>query len=558
MTCPWTPYDYQSEALDVILKEVQSGLTRGGIMLPTGTGKTVIEILSIDKLQRYPAAVVVPFDTLVDNTLAALRLMYEEEDIGVVKAELNQWDRKIVVISIQTITREKRRELLAKRFKYVVADEMHLMLAAKFGPALLDIVAEDGLLLGFSATVGREDRVALSKVFGKLIFYRSLPQMIDEGYLCNLIGIKIDAQIDLSSLPFGDDYRDSDLEQILNTEECLELLYQGWKQHASDRVTIAFTPTVKMAQDCAAFWKAKGELADWVSGAGEHLSEKEMDQKIARFVGGEIQVIFNASKLGTGFDHRPIGCCYLIRPTRSQTLYIQNCGRATRVCNDTLYTEMTRPIKDRVLPTKRDSIILDASGASDLGLVQFPDLFDMDESEAKPLKERAATGEVISYQGDIVEKTPVKASGLHTERVDLFNSSKYSWVSTKIGWVLSLAKVGEVFLGRRGGHYIVEAIVNGAREVLQEHPISLEWAMSIGEQWAQKRLKEEGSRTLGKKAAPWRKGELSEKQFYLLRRFKRYEILAWTDYMTYLQQAPEVLTKGQAADIITKIFAEKK
>lgn len=600
--------DYQLEAIAAVVSGKEKGLTRMGILLPTGTGKSLIQSSLIKEMMGTDqVAFVVPFDHLIDNALKNLHLIFSADDIGIVKAKQNDFEKRINIISIQTALRENRMADLKGRYKLVVVDEMHLFLATKFMNALNDLIATDGICVGFSATILREDRKSLSKVFGQLVYHKTLWEMIAKGWLTPLKGIQLNARIDLSKVKqTAGDYDDGELASILSTNECMELLYQGWKENAGDRVTIAFTPTIDMAVKCADFWKRRGVSADWVCGAGSVLPQKEMAEKIRKFTSGETQILFNSAKLIVGFDHPPISSVFIIRPTKSQSYYVQMTGRGTRTCSDIVYAQSTLPISNSVAKSKKDCLILDVGGASELGLVQFPELFDLPDHVEREIKERMEKnpGEVWGTNELFTDhKELFSASGIIASNINLVGESKYAWIKTSWGWSLSLGKSGEVRVEEKETGFIVKATykvkvdksvfeaynnhdnsrydlkdiisvikkqnadktdgfeyIKTATKLIQAEPIQLEWAMVLSEDHVRLTVKEDKSvETLVDKSAKWRQASLSEKQFYLLTKnlTTHPEVLCMLKYKTYndyiyQSDITKQMTKGRA----TELFAE--
>lgn len=609
--------DYQEECIQTVLDGRDKGLSRMAVQLPTGTGKSIIQATLIERLLADgQAALVVPFDHLVDNALRNLHLLFDDFDLGIVKAKRNEYDKRVNILSVQTATRENRMAPLRKRYKLLIVDEMHYFLSKKWRAVLDELVADDGIIIGFSATILRSDRQSLAAVFGQLVYQKPLWEMIAKGWLAPLKGVRLDAQIDLDSVKqTAGDFDDNALASILSTEQCLELLYDGWQQQAKDRITIAFTPTIKMAVECAQYWTERGVSADWVCGAGEILPQKEMERKIEAFETGKTQILFNSAKLVVGFDHPPIGCVYIIRPTRSQTWYIQMAGRGTRLCAPDVYAQCIGPLKDRVLPQKDDCLILDVGGATELGLVQFPDLFDLPAHLADQVKEKIAENPQQPWGSDDLFNEfgeLYRAKGLVASRVDLIGESKYSWTRVGAGWTLSMGQLGDIKLEAVSGGFIIRetlreeldageldatdpasghSITTGTKTVtvtkrkigdnaedasasvtkylrrtetlLQVQPIQLEWAMALAEDRVKSRVKGNSSAAkLIDKAAPWRQEPLSEKQFYLLTKHAIQEpdvlpLLRCADYFEYLRTTPDdqKLTKGRAGEIFENVKA---
>lgn len=601
--------DYQIEAINAVISAKSKGLTKMGLLLPTGTGKSIIQAALIKELMGTDqVAFIVPFDHLIDNALKNLHLMFSSDEIGIVKAKHNDFERKINIVSIQTALRENRMADLKGRYKLVVVDEMHLFLATKFMAALNELIADDGICVGFSATILREDRKSLAKVFGQLVYHKTLWEMIAKGWLAPLKGIQLNAKIDFSKIKqTAGDYDDGELASILSTNECMELLYQGWKDNAGDRVTIAFTPTIDMAVKCADFWKRRGIAADWVCGAGSVLPQKEMEEKIRKFTSGETQILFNSAKLIVGFDHPPISAVYIIRPTKSQSYYVQMSGRGTRLCNDTVYKQSTIPIADYVSGSKTDCLILDVGGVSDLGLVQFPELFDLPDHVEKEIKERIKKNPDETWGTEELfkeHKELFSASGIIASNINLVGESKYSWAKTSWGWNLSLGDKGEMKIETKDTGFTVRSIsktkvdksvflaynskdeskydltgitsvvkkanvdkedgfeyIKTTNKLIQSEPIQLEWAMVLAEDYVRLTVKEDKSiATLVDKSAKWRQNPLSEKQFYLLTKHltNHPEVLSMLRYKTYndyiyQSNRDTQMTKGRATELFNEV-----
>jgi len=281
---PITLYDYQIECIETILKarEENSGLFRCGAMLPTGTGKTIIQLELVESLGKSKdVALIVPYDHLVTNAYDTLLLKYEPSDIGIVKAEKNEIDRPIQIVSIETVIRENRMELLAGKYNTIIVDEMHLFMTKRRQEAINKLLGPEATLIGFSATILRQDRIGLSQLFGKLVYQKPLWEMIARGYLCPLSGIRLTAKVDTTGINFNKQADvDGKMGSILSSVDHLKLIYEGWFKNAHDRVTIAFTPTIAMAQDCASYFSEKGISADWVCGAGEQFRRKKCNERL--------------------------------------------------------------------------------------------------------------------------------------------------------------------------------------------------------------------------------------------------------------------------------------
>ena len=147
----------------------------GTLNLACGKGKTVLALHKIAQ-RAVPAIVIVPSIGLLDQWIerACQFLNLAEDDIGIVRGKKSQWDKKLVVATVQTLVARKDDipHSIRKRFGTVVFDEVHHMAASSFV-----LVADlfHGARYGLTATPAREDGledVYYSHIGG--IFYTDL------------------------------------------------------------------------------------------------------------------------------------------------------------------------------------------------------------------------------------------------------------------------------------------------------------------------------------------------------------------------------------------------
>ena len=59
-------------------------------------------------------------------------MVWDDANIGVVKAERNETDKQVIVGSVQTVSRESRLEQLPQDFDFIVSNECHHAAAATY------------------------------------------------------------------------------------------------------------------------------------------------------------------------------------------------------------------------------------------------------------------------------------------------------------------------------------------------------------------------------------------------------------------------------------------
>lgn len=151
---------YQKEAKEAILKEWRDGHKRTLLVLPTGTGKTVVfsnvlkEVIKKDE----KALILAHTGELLDQAMDKIQ-KFGNLDSALEKAKESAVESNYPVVagSVQTISRDKRLNLYSPDyFKYIVIDEAHHCLADSY-KKILDYF-KNANVLGVTATPNRGDQ----------------------------------------------------------------------------------------------------------------------------------------------------------------------------------------------------------------------------------------------------------------------------------------------------------------------------------------------------------------------------------------------------------------
>ncbi len=353
---------YQRDAIDAVLTARREGVRRMVVSLPTGAGKTVI-FSHLARIARRQVLVLAHREELLGQ--AREKLERAMDGAGVVSIERGSErasaDAKVLVCSIRSLHEERLARVIRGRdVGLVVYDECHHAAADDNLRVLTQLgVFEEGwtgTLLGFTATTSRGDGKGLDAVFERIVYTRTLPEMIEDGYLSPLRGFRISTAADLRSLSTGgSDFRDDELAEAVDIEERNALVARSIQELARDRRTIAFCVTVGHAKNLARSLNVLGVPAGIVHGA---MPADVRAKALADFREGRTHVITNVGVLTEGFDDPGVSCVAMARPTRSEGLYAQCVGRGTRLFEG-----------------KKDCLILDFVDVSVLSLCTLPSLF---------------------------------------------------------------------------------------------------------------------------------------------------------------------------------------
>lgn len=420
---------YQREAVDAVVSARREGIRRMVLALPTGAGKTVI-FAELIRRARHPVLVLAHREELLAQAqakiAAALRGDRRTVDIEQGSARASR-HADVVVASIRSLHDGRIGAALAGRgSRLVIYDECHHAVAPDNRRVLECIGAFEpqwpGTLVGFTATTRRADGRGLDEVFERIVYQRSLRQMIDEGWLRPLRGLRVDTGVDLVAVPQrGDDFDEEPLAQTIDVESRNLLVARAIQELARDRRTLAFCVTVRHAEHLCQALRGLGVAAGMVCG---DMPRPARAAVLARFRSGALQVLTNVGVLTEGFDDPGVSAIAMVRPTRSEALYLQCVGRGMRLD-----------------PGARDCLVLDFVDLSRLELVTTPTL---DAGEARELPQRPEPTGVpvpaLPRESDDAEAAPATLAEIHArlaafdplalqQREELVAISRYAWLS---------------------------------------------------------------------------------------------------------------------------------
>lgn len=362
--------DYQREAVSAV-QSAWSGerAQRLVVQLPTGSGKTVVfAALCADEIADGGRVLVLTNrDELVGQSTEKLQRAAPAERIGVVQGGRDEWRRRIVVASVQTLSRANRLARVPReRFTMIVCDEMQYSAAPSWVRILEhfnSIGAGTTKRVGFSATPNRSDRLGLGDLWDRVVFERDVAWAIEHGHLVRPEGRRTTlADFDLTGArTSGGDYVDSEIAERMHAAHAAEAVAAAYATHALDdhgqpRRGILFAPTVASAHEFADALNAVGVRTEVVVGS---TPIEARQAAYARVRSGTTRVLASVMVLAVGFDLPAVEVAVMCRPTKHKSLYVQQAGRVLRPCAET---------------GKTSALILDVCGVSVLGLATFADL----------------------------------------------------------------------------------------------------------------------------------------------------------------------------------------
>jgi ATP-dependent helicase IRC3 len=322
---------YQQEALEAVNNFYDKGVKRQLVVLPTGAGKTVIfSHLPQVKTDSLPMLVLAHRAELLHQAKEKIGWSNPSLSIEIEQGENHAGHSDVVVASVPTLGRAESERILKypkDYFKSIVIDEAHHAAAPSYR-RILDYFESD-FTLGVTATPQRSDNIRLTDVFDEIVYYKTIQDLIEQGYLSSLVGYRIKTDTDISNVATNEgDYIASQLEEAIDNPVRNAIIVNSYHNLVPDTKAIVFCAGVKHANNLAASFRQAKVRTEVILG---DTSSEDRQEILQRFSTGETMVLVNVGVLTEGFDEPSVQTIILARPTRSTLLYTQIVGRGTRL-----------------------------------------------------------------------------------------------------------------------------------------------------------------------------------------------------------------------------------
>lgn len=308
---------YQQEAKDAVFEKWGEGTRKTLLVLPTGTGKTIVFASVTEECVRRGERVLILAHRgeLLDQAADKIR---KATGLGcsVEKAEqscFGQWYR-VTVGSVQTLMREKRlRQFPERYFGTIIVDEAHHCISDSYQKVLQYF--PEAHVLGVTATPDRGDMRDLGTYFENIAYEYTLPKAIREGYLSPIKALTLPLSIDISAVGISSgDFKSGELGTAL--DPYLEQIAREMETYCKGRKTVVFLPLVKTSQKFRDILNEHGFRAAEVNGESQDRAEVLRD-----FDSGKYNVLCNSMLLTEGWDCPSVDCIVVLRPTKVRSLY---------------------------------------------------------------------------------------------------------------------------------------------------------------------------------------------------------------------------------------------
>ena len=229
--------DYQEEVLNII-----DNLQHGSylIQMATGLGKTA----TFANINRKGRVLVLAHR----EELITQPIKYYDCPVGIEMANQHSNGEEVIIASIMSLT-HRLGKFKPNEFDTIIIDEAHHAAARSYKKIINYF--KPRLLLGFTATPNRGDKVRLDDVFEKIIFQKDLKWAIQNKYLTDIECLRVNIGYDISKIAkkMGD-FATGELEEVMNTEVLNGAIAEAYQKYAKGQ-TLIFATSVEHAENIA-------------------------------------------------------------------------------------------------------------------------------------------------------------------------------------------------------------------------------------------------------------------------------------------------------------------
>ena len=313
------------------------------------------EIIKRAVANNKSAVMVVRGRKLVDQ--ASKRLDAERVDHGVMMA--GHWRYRprcsVQVCSIDTLTsREKY-----PNADLIIIDEAHMATSRGYKNFLDQEKYKNSFIIGCTATPYTPG--GLGHLSDYVVEPITMKELISQNYLCDFkyIAPDIPSLKNVGINRSSQDFVNKELEEAMSGADLIGSIIKHYKKFSLDRKTLLFAVNINHSRYLVDKFNRSGVPSMHIDASSNDEVRREA---IKALENGEIKVLSNVGILNTGVDIPCVDSIILARPTRSLNLFIQMCGRGTRIFKnkkDCLILDHGGNLARHSLPTLKRKAILD-------------------------------------------------------------------------------------------------------------------------------------------------------------------------------------------------------
>lgn len=319
-------FDFQTEALSKVRSLFSKGHRNVVSQMPTGAGKTVMAAHFAKHIVKRGGRVWMTAHRreLVGQAAAQMRRLGLDAAVLMSDDEEANLEAPIQIVSVDTFAARARRGApLPPPPMLRIDDECHHATASKYDE--LFGYTKDSWGLGFSATPYRLDGTGLKTRYDEIVMGPPPRELVKLGRLVPF-DVYAGPAPDLSGVRTNaGDWARAELQ--VRTAPIVGKVVETYQRVCAGRRAICFAVNVHHSRTLVEKFQAAGVLAEHIDADTPKTQRRDV---LRRFASGEIQIVCNVELITEGFDVPACDVAILARPTKSESLFLQMCGRAGR------------------------------------------------------------------------------------------------------------------------------------------------------------------------------------------------------------------------------------
>lgn len=492
--------DYQKECIDLI-----DNLEPGSylIQMATGCGKTA----TFTNIKRKGRVLVLAHR----EELVTQPVKYYDCPVGIEMASQHSNGQEVIIASIMSLT-HRLHKFKSDDFDLIIIDEAHHA-AAKSYKKILEYF-NPRLILGFTATPNRGDKVRLDDVFQKIIFQKDLKWAIKNKFLTDIYCMRVNIGYDISKVAkrLGD-FAPSELEEALDTDVLNKAIAEAYNKYAKGQ-TLIFAISVKHCED----------IAKEIPGAVAVTAEtKNREELIKQFTNREIPVLVNCMIFTEGTDMPLVETVMIARLTQNSSLYTQMVGRGLR-----LY------------PGKEKLVLIDLVGTTGkASLCTAPTLLGIDLETVPKAKQEEIQGDLFDLPEIVQNLADCPESWIRNIEIVNLWAKEQQYETHNVNWFKM--PNGDMVLQLKNRRLIIPCPNELGETILNNEKVKLQEAFDSAYEYLLENYMDQKYLWDVAVVKKWGKSQATEKQKMMINRM--YKNFDTTE-----------LTKSEASQILNRLF----
>lgn len=320
-------HPFQQQIIDDLALGYRQGHRRQVCALATGGGKTVVAAHLGQRAASKGRKMLFIVAQIALCGQAAETFNDMGLSVGILRGEDTNYSRhdEVIVASIQSIRSRSAPDWM----DLAIIDECHLLHSEHI--KLMDVWANKAFI-GLSATPMRK---GLGTIFTNLVRGPSIRELTEQKFLVPVRAyapqahavLKVLDGVSCGTSTAGFDYKDAELGAAMNHKELIGDIVKTWQEKGEDRPTLCFAVNIAHSKSIRDDFIAAGVNAAHLDAYTDATERRAI---IDGFKAGDIKLLTSVNVLGIGFNVPDASCLILARPTLSEALHIQQCGRGIR------------------------------------------------------------------------------------------------------------------------------------------------------------------------------------------------------------------------------------